>query len=254
MPIKETPWGSMNQNRAAMNVAEDGTKRPPKPGFLPPAPPPFSVSPLPTANGASDTREVTSTVHGQIKEPVVRPSISTETPNRLKCLTLPSSRSREETNIISLQPSGSDVIHDKSESECKISSNSVHDAGSGRIIIIHNGNAKTENSDDSQNDSKEDDDEESESSYEYYDTSSEEEDDENSYFDESDEHERELEKALDVNDDKQQVVSAREDSEYDDDDDEYDYVLKTPAEVICAKCPIAHVHVYTACAQCQSTL
>ena len=140
MPIKETPWGSMNQNRAAMNVAEDGTKRPPKPGFLPPAPPPFSVSPLPTANGASDPREVTSAVHDQNKEPIVRPSITTETPNRLKCLTLPSSRSREENNKISLQPNGSEVIHDKSESECNIASNSEHDTGSGSIIIIHNGN------------------------------------------------------------------------------------------------------------------
>ena len=40
----------------------------------------------------------------------------------------------------------------------------------------------------------------------------------------------------------------------DDDDDEYDYVLKTQAEVMCAECPIAQVHMYTVCAQCRSTL
>ena len=52
MPIKDTPWGSMKQNRAAQHTpsrwgGEPGGI-PPKPGFLPPAPPPCHVSPAPT--------------------------------------------------------------------------------------------------------------------------------------------------------------------------------------------------------------
>jgi hypothetical protein len=46
MPVKETPWGMMRQARAATHVP-GGEIRPPKPGFLPPAPPPFSSSPVP---------------------------------------------------------------------------------------------------------------------------------------------------------------------------------------------------------------
>jgi len=54
MPVKETPWGMMRQARAATHTpgSQSGGGspvefRPPKPGFLPPAPPPFSASPLP---------------------------------------------------------------------------------------------------------------------------------------------------------------------------------------------------------------
>ena len=50
MPVKDTPWGAMRQARAATHTPgsqSGGEFRPPKPGFLPPAPPPFSASPLP---------------------------------------------------------------------------------------------------------------------------------------------------------------------------------------------------------------
>ena len=43
MPIKDTPWG-----QTKVGVDEDGTRRPPRPGFLPPAPPPCSISPIPS--------------------------------------------------------------------------------------------------------------------------------------------------------------------------------------------------------------
>ena len=49
MPVKDTPWGAMRQARAATHTpgSQSGEFRPPKPGFLPPAPPPFSASPIP---------------------------------------------------------------------------------------------------------------------------------------------------------------------------------------------------------------
>jgi hypothetical protein len=69
MPLKETPWGSMNQARSAQHTPGN-VPRPPKPAFLPPAPPKCSASPLPPAVEAIGKAEAISVVYDRVISPV----------------------------------------------------------------------------------------------------------------------------------------------------------------------------------------
>ena len=74
MPLKDTPWGSMRQARSAQHTSGN-VPRPPRPTYLPPAPPKCSVSPLPSAVlsiGKSETSvvyEASLNGHEIIKSP-----------------------------------------------------------------------------------------------------------------------------------------------------------------------------------------
>ena len=58
MPLKDTPWGSMKQARSAQHTPGI-VPRPPRPTYLPPAPPKCSVSPLPSAVSTIGKSEAT---------------------------------------------------------------------------------------------------------------------------------------------------------------------------------------------------
>ena len=79
MPIKDTLWGSMKQNRSAMNTPGGDSSRPPKPGFLPPAPPPCSISPIPSR--WRDDAGCTSVVYDRVVTPVSLTTSNTVTTN-----------------------------------------------------------------------------------------------------------------------------------------------------------------------------
>ena len=258
MPIKETPWGSMKQNRAAMNCEED-SKRPPKPGFLPPAPPPCSISPIPSVNGLTDNGGCTnvppkpgflppapppcsisplpssvqglkddggctSVVYDRVITPVEPPSsCALPTTNGNDNITLLSSSNNcGETNSINHNLNihvDEQVIFDTSSN---VPSNSYDIEPESNDLDISNQkevvDCEIRVGEDDDDDANEIEDE-SEGSYEYYDTSSEEED-ENDDADESDEHEKELEKALDTDEGNKFNITAQDEleEEYEDDD------------------------------------
>merc|ERR1712079_428470 len=60
MPLTNTPWGEMRQARSAQHTPGN-VPRPPRPSYLPPAPPQCSASPLPpvvSTIGKSETAVV----------------------------------------------------------------------------------------------------------------------------------------------------------------------------------------------------
>ena len=67
MPLTNTPWGEMRQARSAQHTPGN-VPRPPRPSYLPPAPPQCSASPLPPVVSTIGKSE-TSVVYDRIISP-----------------------------------------------------------------------------------------------------------------------------------------------------------------------------------------
>jgi len=236
MPIKDTPWGTMKQTGAAMNAAGDGTKIPPKPGFLPPAPPPFSISPIPPSNGPADHGGSSSVVYDKVIEQTVQPNKDNLITNGASnSNTTRSDNSCEETNFINTDSN----IQNDSHVTSSISNGSSkgHNSESFNFSITsHSPNEKDNNGN-----SKSETEEESESSYEYYDTSSEDEEEGDGEVRDCDAPEKELEKALDSQDGKQSKVSLTDD--YLEEDDEWEYEDEYEDEADQAEVKVENVNI-----------
>lgn len=210
MPIKDTPWG-----QTKVGVDEDGTRRPPRPGFLPPAPPPCSVSPIPSrfqglASSAKSVSNIStpekcdSAVYESVKEREVKSNQnSTMTNGNSNNDNISSCNGYEETTNTNLNSTNGE--------------SAISDEANGINIVSYstNGNVKSGNK-------IEESEEEDESSYEYYDTSSEEEEEENDEDNASDEPEKELDKVLVQNEIQQGAYSGTDEYE-EDDEDEWEY-------------------------------
>ena len=217
MPIKDTPWGEMKQTKAGCD--EDGTRRPPKPGFLPPAPPPCSLSPIPSrfqalasiskdVSNFSPPEKCDSAVYDSVKEKEVPNNQNNTFTNEMSNNNTASrSNGYEQTNNTNLNSTNGE------------STRSYQTNGTNEIDNTENGSIKLG----SQNEESEEEVEEEESSYEYYDTSSEEEGEEEGEEDQaSDEPEKELDKVLDQSEKQQEALSGTDEYE-EEDDDEWEY-------------------------------